>query len=239
MSFDSSKFSLFQRPFSYRRKKSEDAGSDTSSEGPVGDASEQTKQKVAAAKSYIENMYKVQQQNIQERSARCGARSTHGTPVGAHEHRVCAHRRIALEQELRKEGVPEEEKNRIMTDLEKRESDYIRLHRQRLSAQDFEPLTIIGRGAFGEVCCAVRMLGHRIPLLANRHTVQVRIVREKVTNKIMAMKKLKKSEMVRRGQVGCRLSSVGASLCCAQPWSARVHMWCVHPALHVAAMHHP
>jgi hypothetical protein len=31
--------------------------------------------------------------------------------------------------------------------------------------------------------------------------VQVRIVREKNTSKIMAMKKLKKSEMLRRGQV--------------------------------------
>lgn len=32
--------------------------------------SEETKRRVAAAKSYIENMYKVQHQNIQERYAR-------------------------------------------------------------------------------------------------------------------------------------------------------------------------
>ena len=32
--------------------------------------SEETKKRVAAAKSYIENMYKVQHQNIQERYAR-------------------------------------------------------------------------------------------------------------------------------------------------------------------------
>lgn len=31
------------------------------------------------------------------------------------------------------------------------ESDYTRLQRQRMSNDDFEPLTIIGRGAFGEV----------------------------------------------------------------------------------------
>lgn len=36
-------------------------------------------------------------------------------------------------------------------ELEKRESDFTRLQRARLSADDFEPLTIIGRGAFGEV----------------------------------------------------------------------------------------
>lgn len=35
--------------------------------------------------------------------------------------------------------------------LEARERDYTRLQRQRLSAADFELLTIIGRGAFGEV----------------------------------------------------------------------------------------
>ncbi|KIY97675.1 protein kinase, putative [Monoraphidium neglectum] len=74
--------------------------------------------------------------------------------------------------------MPEEQQRAIMGELEKRESDYMRLQRQRMSADDFEPLTIIGRGAFGEV----------------------RIVRERVTGKIMAMKKLKKAEMLRRGQ---------------------------------------
>lgn len=120
-------------------------------------ASEQTIKKVEAAKTYIENMYKNKQQDIQERYAR----------------------RYALEQALQQESIPDIEKNRILTELERRESDYMRLQRQRMSVDDFEPLTIIGRGAFGEV----------------------RIVRERLTGKIMAMKKLKKSEMVRRGQV--------------------------------------
>ena len=35
--------------------------------------------------------------------------------------------------------------------LERRERDFTRLQRQRMSAADFEPLTLIGRGAFGEV----------------------------------------------------------------------------------------
>lgn len=118
---------------------------------------DETKRRVAAAKSYIENMYKVQHQNIQERYAR----------------------RTALQQELVREGMPEDQQRAIMCELEKRESDYMRLQRQRMSADDFEPLTIIGRGAFGEV----------------------RIVRERITGKIAAMKKLKKAEMLRRGQV--------------------------------------
>jgi len=50
---------------------------------------------------------------------------------------------------------------------------------RKMCVEDFEPLKIIGRGAFGEV----------------------RLVRQKSTGEIFAMKKLKKSEMVRRGQV--------------------------------------
>ena len=33
----------------------------------------------------------------------------------------------------------------------RQESDFTRLQRQRMTSDDFEPLTIIGRGAFGEV----------------------------------------------------------------------------------------
>lgn len=48
-----------------------------------------------------------------------------------------------------------------------------------MGADDFELLTMIGKGAFGEV----------------------RVVKEKTTGHVFAMKKLKKSEMLRRGQV--------------------------------------
>eukprot|EP00951_Prasinocladus_malaysianus_P028739 scaffold263215_cov39-Prasinocladus_malaysianus.AAC.3 len=58
-----------------------------------------------------------------------------------------------------------------------------------MTVDDFEPLTIIGRGAFGEVA------------KASTAALSVRICKEKNTGKIMAMKKLKKSEMLRRGQV--------------------------------------
>ena len=51
--------------------------------------------------------------------------------------------------------------------------------RHKMSTADFEPLTLIGRGAFGEV----------------------RIVRERSSGNIYAMKSLSKAEMVRRGQV--------------------------------------
>ena len=77
----------------------------------------------------------------------CGAHALTG--VVCHPY-VC--RRSALEKEMQREGMPEEQKRQVISELEKRESDYTRLQRQRMTADDFEPLNIIGRGAFGEVC---------------------------------------------------------------------------------------
>lgn len=75
--------------------------------------------------------------------------------------------------------VTEEEQNNLLKHLEKKETEYMRIQRHKMGADDFEPLTMIGKGAFGEV----------------------RICREKTTGNVYAMKKLKKSEMLRRGQV--------------------------------------
>ncbi|KAK8953119.1 Serine/threonine-protein kinase AtPK1/AtPK6 [Platanthera guangdongensis] len=125
---------------------------------PVDEApSTITKQKVAAAKQYIENHYKAQTKSLQDRKER----------------------RWSLERKLADADVTEEEQNNILKDLEKKETEYMRLQRHKMGVDDFELLTIIGRGAFGEV----------------------RLCREKSTAHVYAMKKLKKSEMLRRGQV--------------------------------------
>ncbi|XP_024531369.1 serine/threonine-protein kinase 38 [Selaginella moellendorffii] len=116
-----------------------------------------TKQKVAAAKQYIENHYKSQMKNLQERRER----------------------RWMLERKLAASNVSEEEQNRIRRDLARKETEYMRLQRHKMGVEDFELLTIIGRGAFGEV----------------------RLCREKRSGQVYAMKKLQKSEMLRRGQV--------------------------------------
>lgn len=47
--------------------------------------------------------------------------------------------------------VPKEEKVNLLKDLERKETEYIRLKRHKICVDDFELLTIIGRGAFGEV----------------------------------------------------------------------------------------
>ncbi|XP_059274861.1 uncharacterized protein LOC132029603 isoform X1 [Lycium ferocissimum] len=116
-----------------------------------------TMEKVAAAKQFIENHYKTQMKTIQQRKER----------------------RWVLERKLASSDVPKEEQMHLIKDLEQKETEYMRLKRHKICVDDFELLTIIGRGAYGEV----------------------RLCREKKSGNIYAMKKLKKSEMLIRGQV--------------------------------------
>merc|ERR1711934_1235299 len=59
------------------------------------------------------------------------------------------------------------------------ETEYLRLKRAKLGAEDFEPLKVIGKGAFGEV----------------------RLVQKVDTGHIYAMKVLRKSDMVEKEQL--------------------------------------
>lgn len=56
-----------------------------------------------------------------------------------------------LEKKLASSDVPEEEQINLLKDLELKETEYMRLKRHKICVDDFELLTIIGRGAFGEV----------------------------------------------------------------------------------------
>ena len=56
-----------------------------------------------------------------------------------------------LDKKLKDSELSEEEHQNRIKDLERKETENMRLQRQRLGMDDFEPLTIIGRGAFGEV----------------------------------------------------------------------------------------
>lgn len=83
---------------------------------------------------------------------------THLTSTSTSSHRALCldtYRRSQLERELQRERVSDTQRREYLDKLEARERDYTRLQRQRLSAADFEPLTIIGRGAFGEVQAGV------------------------------------------------------------------------------------
>lgn len=61
-------------------------------------------------------------------------------------------RRLLLEKKMEGSGIPTEEQMNLLKELERKETEYIRLKRHKISVDDFELLTIIGRGAFGEVC---------------------------------------------------------------------------------------
>ncbi|XP_057959229.1 uncharacterized protein LOC131151823 isoform X2 [Malania oleifera] len=152
------KFKSRDKGKALKKKESSNTGRDGSKAPASEEApSNATKQKVAAAKQYIENHYKAQMKNLEERKER----------------------RNILEKKLADADVSKEEQNNLLKHLEKKETEYMRIQRHKMGADDFEPLTMIGKGAFGEV----------------------RICREKTTGHVYAMKKLKKSEMLRRGQV--------------------------------------
>jgi len=84
-----------------------------------------------------------------------------------------------LEQKMEHLKLTETEKELIKQDILHKEAELNRRMRKKMTVKDFDPLNIIGRGAFGEV----------------------RICRYNATGQVIAMKKMKKSEMVYKNQV--------------------------------------
>lgn len=56
-----------------------------------------------------------------------------------------------LEESLKDEGLSEAQKQEKRQQHAQKETEFLRLKRSRLGVEDFEPLKVIGRGAFGEV----------------------------------------------------------------------------------------
>lgn len=71
------------------------------------------------------------------------------------------------------------EKHLIKQEIFHKEAENLRSRRRRISVFDFEPISIIGKGAFGEV----------------------RLVRNKLTGEVQAMKKMSKQEMIKKNQI--------------------------------------
>src|SRR3989338_10541243 len=88
-------------------------------------------------------------------------------------------RRRQLELLMQKRKIPPTKRQKLRQALALKESSFIRLRRKKLTEGLFERIKIIGRGAFGEVWL-VRMRG---------------------TGEIYAMKKLLKSEMIKKDQI--------------------------------------
>ena len=88
-------------------------------------------------------------------------------------------RRTELERKLASLSVNDEEKSKIRADHFAQEMAYLRSRRRPMSEADFETISIIGRGAFGEVI----------------------LVRHRESSEYYAMKKLRKADMSRKEHV--------------------------------------
>ncbi|PAA55257.1 hypothetical protein BOX15_Mlig011735g1 [Macrostomum lignano] len=84
-----------------------------------------------------------------------------------------------LEQTMEDEGLNDDQKLERRHQHALKETEFLRLKRARLTVDDFEPLKVIGKGAFGEV----------------------RLVQKRDTGHIYAMKILKKVDMLQKDQI--------------------------------------
>ena len=116
-----------------------------------------TKDKAQAAKAYIEGKYSKRKKQDSERVEDWDL----------------------LSQKMRELNLNSHEQSLIKQEILHREAEQLRQQRQKLSVFDFEPIKVIGKGAFGEV----------------------RVVRHKATREIFAMKRMNKAEMVQKNQM--------------------------------------
>ncbi|XP_063400664.1 serine/threonine-protein kinase 38-like isoform X2 [Mytilus trossulus] len=119
--------------------------------------SNHTKDKATKAKVTLENYYSNLIESYQDREKR---------------YRI-------LEHSMDKDGLTEEQKQDLRQQHAVKETEFLRLKRSRLGVDDFEPLKVIGRGAFGEV----------------------RLVQKKDTGHVYAMKILRKADMLEKDQI--------------------------------------
>ncbi|XP_060551627.1 serine/threonine-protein kinase tricornered-like isoform X1 [Ruditapes philippinarum] len=97
--------------------------------------------------------------------------------ISQNEERETRYRK--LEETMEEDGLSDEQKSQKRQQHAVKETEFLRLKRSRLGVEDFEPLKVIGKGAFGEV----------------------RLVQKVDTGHIYAMKILRKADMIDKEQV--------------------------------------
>ena len=95
------------------------------------------------------------------------------------QHKERRQRWQKLEETLKDDAMSEAQRCEKRQQHASKETEFLRLKRSRLGVEDFDPLKVIGRGAFGEV----------------------RLVQKRDTGHVYAMKVLRKAAMVEREQV--------------------------------------
>jgi len=112
-------------------------------------------------------------------------------------------RKEELQKKMQALQIDEDKKSQVLENSARLESEHLRNRRNKMSVDAFEQLDIIGRGAFGEV----------------------RLVREHDSGQVYAMKKLRKSEMVSKGQVHHVRAEldVMSQVDDSNPWVVKLH----------------
>ena len=118
-----------------------------------GKISQSTYQKVISAKKYIERKYKMIKLKRVENNI--------------------------LQEKLKSSGLPEDKRLEILLEIQEKELKNIQKKREKMSASNYESLSIIGRGAFGEV----------------------HVCKDKKTGEIVAIKKIKKDSLIQKNQI--------------------------------------
>jgi serine/threonine kinase 38 len=62
-------------------------------------------------------------------------------------------RREQFNRDMADPSLTEEDRKRLAAEFDTQERRIMIDMRKRYSKEDFEPLAVIGKGAFGEVCC--------------------------------------------------------------------------------------
>lgn len=138
-------------------------------------------EKADATKAYLENRYSRLRSASTERQSR----------------------KLALQSQMTRLSLPTAEQQRLLQFHALQESAYMRMQRQKLTLQDFELLTLIGRGAFGEV----------------------RLCRQRDTGINYAMKRLCKRDIVYRGHASHAQAEhdMMAQAAHGNPWLVKLH----------------
>ena len=84
-----------------------------------------------------------------------------------------------IKEKINNLNIPKDKKEEIMNEIQQKEKNRLQKIREKLTIHDYESLNIIGRGAFGEV----------------------HVCRNKKTNEIVAIKKIKKSVLFQKNQI--------------------------------------
>ena len=84
-----------------------------------------------------------------------------------------------IKEKINNLNIPKDKKEEIINEIQQKEKNRLQKIREKLTIQDYESLNIIGRGAFGEV----------------------HVCRNKKTNEIVAIKKIKKSVLFQKNQI--------------------------------------